>query len=226
MSPTGPIYCETGHPWLFMAEPVNTITNVFIIVAAVLASLEVRRAKIGAPPGLMALLFLLFATGVGSFFWHGFRTRVALAFDALPGLLFLIVFAGLWLRALWGAWAGLAGAPALIAASSAAVYAGRLYLGPDAPRGLLFAPAFAVIAAFGLVLFVATRRRFGAAVANFGGVALASAIVAAICRSIDLSVCAIAPMGTHFLWHIMLSLAAYLGIVMLARLRGRGRSSG
>ena len=45
----GPIYCETGHPWLFMAEPVNTITNAFIVLAAVLAFLEVRRAKSGWP---------------------------------------------------------------------------------------------------------------------------------------------------------------------------------
>ena len=89
MTPSGPIYCETGHPWLFMAEPVNTVTNAFIILAAILAFMQVRRAKIGMPPGLAVLLFLLFATGVGSFFWHAFRTRLALVFDALPGLLFL-----------------------------------------------------------------------------------------------------------------------------------------
>ena len=46
---TGPIYCETGHPWLGMAEPVNTITNIFILLAAYLAYRRIRAAKIGMP---------------------------------------------------------------------------------------------------------------------------------------------------------------------------------
>jgi len=40
-----------------------------------------------------------------------------------------------------------------------------------------------------------------------------------VCRSIDLMMCGIIPFGTHFIWHILLSLAAYLGIVMLLRLK-------
>ena len=40
-----------------------------------------------------------------------------------------------------------------------------------------------------------------------------------MCRSIDLMTCSIIPFGTHFIWHILLSLAAYLGIVMLLRLK-------
>jgi hypothetical protein len=34
-----------------------------------------------------------------------------------------------------------------------------------------------------------------------------------------LPLCRAVPFGTHFLWHILLSLAAYLGIVMLIRLK-------
>ena len=57
------MYCETGHPWLFMAEPVNTITNAFIILSAILAFRQVRKAQIGWPADIVILLFLLFATG-------------------------------------------------------------------------------------------------------------------------------------------------------------------
>ena len=67
MAPGVPIYCETGHPWLFMAEPVNTITNVFIIIAAIVATYRVRNARIGFHADLWVLLILLFATGIGSF---------------------------------------------------------------------------------------------------------------------------------------------------------------
>lgn len=219
--PTGPLYCETGHPWLMMAEPVNTITNAFIIVAAILALREVRRARIGMPFDLALLLFLLFATGIGSFFWHAFRTRAALAFDAIPGLLFLFVFAGLWFRVLFGNVAGVAGALGLIALSVGTTALWRHLTGGfyGMPMALAFAPAFASVAAVGLFLTLTTAGRYGWDVARLGAVAIASAMTAATCRSIDLLVCREIPIGLHFVWHILLSLAAYLGIVMLTRLK-------
>ena len=218
MNYSGPIYCETGHPWLFMAEPVNTITNIFIIVAAILALREVWRARIGMPFDLAVLLFLLFATGIGSFFWHGFRSRVALAFDALPGLLFLFVMAGLWFRALFGSLAGIAGALGLAALAVGAVALGRHYEA-GLPPAFIFTPAFAVIALVGIALVAATSRRFGGQIAGLGLLAILCGVSAAVCRSIDLLTCRTIPFGTHFLWHILLSLAAYLSIAMLTRIK-------
>src|SRR6201999_2433922 len=143
MHPNSPLYCETGHPWLFMAEPVNTITNAFIILAAILAFRQVQKARIGWPADIVILLFLLFATGVGSFFWHAFRTRIALAFDAIPGLLFLFVFTGVWIRELWGSRAGLLGSIGLLAAAIAAIWIGRQTLSgiPGLPPAIFLAPA-------------------------------------------------------------------------------------
>lgn len=221
MTPSGPLYCETGHGFLFMAEPINTITNAFIIIAAIYALKEVRRAKVGMPFDLALLLFLLFATGIGSFFWHALRTRVALAFDALPGLLFLFVLAGLWFRALFGNLIGVAGALGLIALAVGTTALWRAYgVGfSGMPPAFAFAPAFASIAAVGAFLATETARRYGRDVARPGAFAILSALGAAVCRSIDLLVCDVLPTGTHFLWHILLSLAAYLGIVLLVRLK-------
>jgi hypothetical protein len=221
VNPTGPIYCETGHPFLFMAEPVNTVTNIFIVISAILALRHVRRARIGMPLDLAVLLFLLFATGIGSFFWHAFRTRAALAFDAIPGLLFLIVFAGLWFRALFGNWAGIAGAFGLIGTAFGSIaLAVRLIPGlRQMPQAISLVPAYATISAIGIALAAISARRLGTDVARLGVLALACAVIAATSRSIDLMMCPVVPFGTHGLWHIFLSLAAYLAIALLVRIK-------
>ena len=59
MTPHGPIYCETGHPWLYMAEPINTLTNIFILIAAYLAFRQVGRSRVGYSADLSILLLLL-----------------------------------------------------------------------------------------------------------------------------------------------------------------------
>jgi len=223
VTPHGPLYCETGHPWLFMAEPVNTITNAFIVLAAILAWREVRRAKVGMPFDLTILLFLLFATGIGSFFWHAFRTRVALAFDALPGLLFLFVFSGLWINRLFGRWAAIFGAFGLLIAAAGSIYL-TVTLFPvmrTFPPAISLAPGYATISLIGFSLVVVTVRKIGWTSAEIVAGALVCAITAAVCRSIDLAVCSVIPFGTHFLWHILLSTAAYLGIVFLLRQKVR-----
>lgn len=206
-----------------MAEPVNTVTNGFIIFAAFLAWREVRRAKVGMPLDLSILLFLLFATGVGSFFWHAFRTRVALAFDALPGLLFLFVFSGMWINRLFGRWAGIFGALGLLVAALGSIWL-TVTLFPamrTLPPAISLAPAYATISLIGFGLVIVTIRKIGWTSAEIVAGALVCAITAAVCRSIDLAVCSVVPFGTHFLWHILLSTAAYLGIVFLLRQKTR-----
>ena len=222
MTPHGPIYCETGHPWLFMAEPVNTITNGFIILAAILAFLHVRRARIGSPPGISALVVLLFVTGVGSTLWHGLRSHWALQLDWMPGVAFLLVFSGLWMGRLFGRIAGVLGPLAMLAAVVASVVLSWRYFGA-APSALRFTPGFATITAIGVLLVYATNRKYGAAEARLGAVILVCAVIAAVFRSIDLLVCPVIPFGTHFLWHIFLSTASFLGIVLLVRMKVRGR---
>ena len=226
MSPHGPIYCETGHPWLFMAEPVNTITNAFIILAAILAYRRVRRARIGFPADLTVLLILLMSVGIGSFLWHGLRTMWALQLDWIPGVLFLIVFTGFWIRTLFGGFAGIVGALGMPAASVGSVILFRNYNGglTGAPQPLMFAPAFATIAAIGVGLVAATYRKFGAGAASLGAIILLFGVSAAVFRSIDLMMCPLVPFGTHFIWHICLSTASYLGIVLLIKMKKKEAS--
>lgn len=225
MSPHGPIYCETGHPWLYMAEPVNTLTNIFIILAALFAYLRIRNSRIGFPMDISVLLFLLVTVGIGSFLWHGLRASWALALDAIPGVLFLVVIAGFWIRMLFGGIAGFFGAIAMILAAYLSIVV-WFYVGvpPHMPPNFLFAPAFVTIAIIGSFLVYVTNHQYGSRTAQIGGAVLICGVLAATFRSIDPLTCAVIPFGTHFLWHILLATAAYLGIRMLVRMKTHGRA--
>lgn len=224
MTPHGPIYCETGHPWLFMAEPVNTLTNAFIILAAILAVMHVKRSRVGFSADLVVLLVLLFSVGIGSFLWHGLRTMWALQLDWIPGVLFLLVFTTLWFRQVLGWTYGLLGVAGMVVVTIATVALSWRTLGGAAPsHPFMFAPGFASITIFGVGLVAATARKYGSAAARLGAIILLLGVAAAAFRSIDLLVCPFVPFGTHFLWHICLSTASFLGIVLLVRMKKQGK---
>lgn len=216
----GPIYCETGHPWLGIAEPVNFITNLFAILAAFLATRLVMRSPQRHDVGLWLLVLLLYAVGIGSALWHGMRTMLTLALDTAPGLLFLLVLVGLWMGRLYGRLAGVLAPVALITACFATVASVHHLAGPlsGIASPLRFASAFLPVIVLAIGLIVATARRNPQA-ARAGTFALAAALIAATARSVDLMVCPFTPFGSHFLWHGFLSLAAYLAIVTMLRLK-------
>jgi len=217
----GPIYCETGHPWLGMAEPVNTITNAAIILAAYLAYRYVRRSGVKMSFDLGLLLVLLTAVGIGSFLWHGLRTHWALQLDWIPGVAFLIAFTFLWFRQLFGWVWGVLGAVAMYAGVIASVALTWHFFGglQSATSNLRFVPGFAIITLFGAGLVFATARQYGRAAGMQGVAILLCGVGAAVARSIDLLVCSFIPAGTHFLWHLLLSTAACLGILLMVRMK-------
>ena len=55
--------------------------------------------------------------------------------------------------------------------------------------------------------------------ALIGAGALASAIAALSARILDAQACSFIPVGSHFMWHIFLSTAAFLCMLTLVRLK-------
>jgi hypothetical protein len=223
----GPVYCETGHPWMGMAEPVNTITNAAIIIAAYLAYRYVRKSKVPMTLDFVVLLFLLTAVGIGSTLWHGLRTNWALQLDWMPGVAFLLVFTALWFRQLFGWAVGILAPIVMFAASIASVVFFWRYFDTlhDVSPNLRFTPAFATITLFAMVMVGATLQKYGKAAATLAMFIVACAIGAAVFRSIDLIVCPYFAVGTHFLWHLLLSTAACLGIVLMVRMKKKTANS-
>jgi len=207
----GPIYCDTAHMFMGFHEPVNTITNAAILIAAWFAYRHVKHSGVGFSAGLIVLLTLLVGVGVGS----AFVARLEDPMGAHPRYA-----------------AGRAvppGADGIVDSPTLRLGGGRRRSGADGTRvgrrgwlfrprlgaitpALRFAPMFATVAVTGVVMVAGSWAKYGRATGMLGVTIVAIGISAAFFRSIDLVVCPYVPFGTHFLWHIGLSTAACLGI--------------
>ena len=195
-------YCERTAPGL-LNEPLNAITNASFLIAAWAAWLLARRSgRLSA--GLQALIWLAASVGIGSILFHTVPNGWTLILDIVPILLFLVWFFWLYLRGLARlptplVWAVIA---AFLAASASAQAFGNVLHG-----ALYYTPALIFVLVLGV--YHARERADGRYLLFAGAGAYALALVF---RTIDQEVCPVFPIGTHFLWHSLVGLAAYLAM--------------
>lgn len=213
MADFGPHYCETpdviggGFP----VEPLNAISSGVIVLFGIGALFLVMRRTPRAYE-LYALCGLLIVNGVGSILWHGLRTRWALTLDVTPALIFLLLVAIIWARRVAPLWQVAAAGVALVALSFALR---SIDLGLRLPGRWGAMASLIVVAAIWLI---ARSYAVSKTAALTGGAALVSATVALTFRTIDNGACETLPIGTHFLWHIFLSAAAFLSVLTVVNL--------
>jgi hypothetical protein len=213
MNNFGPQYCETPGvvTGAFPVEPANAVSSGIIVLFGILALVQVARRT---PQSIefYALCALLIVNGLGSMLWHGLRTRWALTLDVTPALIFLLLALIAWARrvaSLWEIGAVVVGLFALDHVMRNVDFSLRLPGRWGAMAPLVVAAALWLIARSHALSRTATIA---------GGLALISASAALAFRTIDNSVCASVPMGTHFLWHVLLSAAAFLCVLALIAL--------
>jgi hypothetical protein len=203
----GPTYCETPETitGVFPVEPANAISSGVIVLFGLAALFRVARRSPRALE-LYALCALLILNGLGSILWHGLRTRWALTLDVMPALVFVLMICVVWARRVASWWQAAAAGGVLIAAPLAVRLAD---LGSRWPLRW-GAMAFVIVAvAVWLITRTVAVSRAGAVT---GVAALGSAALALTFRSLDGNACASIGFGTHFLWHIFLSAAAFLSL--------------
>jgi len=193
-------YCERTDP-SFWAEPVNALTNAAFIIAALVAYVQWQRAG-GRDLPLLALIVMTAAIGVGSFIFHTFATRGAMLFDIAPISIFIYGYLLLalqrFLRLSLTLSLVLLGIFAVIANVEAAITP------PDTLDGShAYLPAF-------LALFVVAFLARGEPAGRFMIAAAAVLAMSLVLRTIDMRVCAVFPLGTHFLWHTLNGVVLYL----------------
>ncbi len=210
-------YCERLSD-AFWAEPFNAITNAGFIAAAVIGLILLRRQTARDRPAEV-LVALVFAIGIGSFLFHTVPNRWTVLADVIPIQLFMLAYFLLTMRRFFGigTFAGV-GLTLLFLAASAGGAKAAHDLGFFGAGGYVGA-----LGALGLVALVAawrsrTEPRF-APVARVLALACVVFAVSLTFRQIDRGVCAVLPVGTHFIWHLLN--ATVLGILIAGAIRLR-----
>ena len=192
------LYCERIDA-AFWAEPVNALTNVGFILAALAAFLRWRGTEPRDWP-VLTLIGVTFAVGMGSFAFHTLATRGAVLLDVIPIAAFVYGYFLLALRR----FLRLAWMPTLVLL---AVFAAFSYgLEAAVPRELLnrsegYLPSLMAMLTIG---FLVRRERPGILAA--GGIFAVSLFL----RTIDRTVCEAFPLGTHFAWHVLNAFVLYV----------------
>lgn len=216
------IYCERGQNPAFWAEPLNALTNLLFIVAA-LAALPLLRAhrSLGWNSCKTFLVTTVFIIGVGSFLFHTFATRWGAIADDVPigvfvfsyltfALLVFVRLSGLVTAAIMAAFvpvfvlAGMINCP-----NDAVVTIGGP--GPACLRGsVAYLPALAALGCIALILWSRSH-----AAASLVAAACGCFTLSLIVRTLDVPLCSLTEIagrtiGTHFIWHTLNATTLYL----------------
>jgi hypothetical protein len=195
-------YCERVGMGV-LAEPLNAFSNVSFLLAAWAAWVLASRTGV-LSAGVRALIALAASVGVGSILWHTVPNMLTLILDSVPILIFIMWFIWLYARNVVGM------RPPFAAASAAAFLVATLLAFPLA--GVLHgAPVYTpgLIVTLALGVFQARERE----IERFTLLAAAGVYLAALFfRTIDNEVCPVLPIGTHFVWHLLIGLVTYLAM--------------
>lgn len=195
------LYCERIGPGLW-AEPWNAVTNLAFIAAGVLLLVALRRAEpaVRRDAAVAALVALVFVIGLGSGLFHSFARFWSMLADVVPIALFILLYMYLALRRLlalplWGCLLGVAVVLVLTVVMPVGFGFGISTYGV----------ALAAMLGVGGALHLGRRHPAGPRILIAAGLFAVSLAF----RTADLPLCAVLPLGTHFVWHILNAVVLY-----------------
>jgi hypothetical protein len=219
------LYCERGTSTALSAEPINAVSNVAFILAALLGLqlLEWRPREQQTSDHLL-LIGLVALIGIGSFAFHLFATQETELLDVIPIAVFTLVYLGFALNRFVGVPPGwmvllVIGFTALMGATGQVKCwdGGIGFAGPEVQGAkpclngsVFYLPALGALIVVGLLL---EERRHRAAPYILWAAAIFA--VSLTLRSLDLTLCDKLliqgqKVGTHAAWHVLNALALFL----------------
>jgi hypothetical protein len=210
------IYCERLDA-SFWAEPINVLSNIAFLIAAILAwRLYQKTRSKKTPKEVPFLIAMLGIIGVGSFFFHSFANTWSLLADVLPILFFQILALWIFLKRFLNYSSAICAALILlfvVLSQGLSTYVPQAFLNGSA--GYLPSLAGQWLIAYGLRH---THKKASQKMWQAGGIFIASLTF----RSMDMAMCESVAIGTHFMWHVLNALMLYT--VISATLRPKNTS--
>ncbi|MDX1779899.1 MAG: ceramidase domain-containing protein [Thalassovita sp.] len=185
-------YCERVGAG-YWAEPVNALTNLGFLFAAAVMWPRVRGLGLGR-----ALTAVLAAIGLGSWLFHTHAQVWAGIADTVPILIFVLIYIYAANRDYWRMSSGWAFGVTLLFFPYAAATLPLFRMVPGLGSSAGYAPVPLLIAIYAVLL-----RRRAPAVAKSLGIGAAILTLSITFRSLDEPLCAVWPLGTHFIWHLL-----------------------
>jgi hypothetical protein len=203
-------YCERVESGLW-AEPLNALSNLAFVVAAILAMRSMARMTgTGRRWDLWLAVVLLWAVALGSSLWHTVARPWAAAADAIPIGLLVTTLLGSVLHRLFAA------PPAIITAALVALQVVSLPIAVLASTilhgSLAYTPAL-----LSLTLLAAAAAMKRSAAARSLLLTTVIFLLSLTLRTLDLPLCEQLSRGTHFLWHMLNAAVLYRLLVLLIR---------
>ena len=219
------LYCERGTSTALSAEPINAVSNVAFILAALMGlQLLEWRPREQQTSDHFLLIGLVALIGIGSFAFHLLATQESELLDVIPIALFALVYLGFALNRFLGVPPGwmvllVIGFTILMGATSQVrCWDGGVGIpGPEAQGAktclngsVFYLPALGALIVVGLLL---EERRHRAAPYVLWAAAIFA--ISLTLRSLDLALCGKfliedQKVGTHAAWHVLNALALFL----------------
>ena len=209
------IYCERLDIGIW-AEPINAVTNIAFILAAIIMWLRCKNLIEGK-----ILSFLLFSIGCGSFLFHTFAQTWAALLDVTAILIFILTYIFVANRRflVWSKMVSLIGVILFF------------------PYQLLLVSILSNIQFFGssvqyipvaILIFIYSGLLRKSEPNLSRGLFIGAAILclSIISRTVDEPLCSILSVGTHFVWHILNAIMLLWMIEILRRHMLAGYSLG
>jgi hypothetical protein len=187
-------YCERTDP-SYWAEPVNAVTNAAFLIAAWIMWRRVRGQGL---PLAVAMVVILAAIGIGSYLFHTYAQAWSAMADVLPIVLFILLYVFAATRDFLGMGTWVALGVTVLFVPYAAAGSLLFEILPFFEVSSFYWPVPVLILVYAMLL--AFRHPATARGLTIGAVVL---IVSLVFRSVDETVCAAVPVGTHFMWHIL-----------------------